>query len=220
MFNKKLIQWQQDVATKVIKPLHQMIDHTAILAGGAPRDWYYHKPARDLDYFISKDAFRVNWGNRGDNIRDLLCKVYNTKNISKLYDFGNYAPRDVFEQDKTNSVLAIYESTYKGLKIQFIVCDSTFTQINKFSMSLSKFWWHPDKPIVIPASKSLSGEHEVSCIHSELTCKEWDAYERNQVLVYDQTVLGRKYLKKIQEKYPYFKYITEEESEKLKQLRW
>lgn len=216
MNKKELIQWQQDIATRVVKPLHQMIDHTAILAGGAPRDWYHGRPARDLDYFISADAFRVNWGKKGDNIRDLLCKVYNTGKITKLYNFGDYAPKDVFEQDRTNSVLGVYESTYKGLTVQFIVCDSTFTQLNKFSMSLSKFWWHPDKPVVIPASKSLSGEHEVSCIHNELSCKELNAYEKNRILVYDRTSLGKKYVKKIQKKYPYFEYITEGEGEKLK----
>lgn len=210
MNTKDLIQWQQSVAAKVIKPLHCMIDHTAILAGGAPRDWYHGRPARDLDFYISKDAFRLGYKNEGDNIQRLLCKVYNTKKITKLFNFGGYAPEGVDELDKVNGVLAIYESVYQGLIVQFIVCENTFTQLDRFSMSLSKFWWHPEKPIVIPSNRSLSGEHEISCIHNELNCKELESYDNEVILVYDSGWAGERYLKKIQAKYPDFEYILQD----------
>lgn len=45
------IELQKQTAQVVFNTLCT-IDNDCILAGGAPRDWYFNKPATDLDFFI------------------------------------------------------------------------------------------------------------------------------------------------------------------------
>ena len=54
---KKIIN-QKEVAKKVFESLTK-VDPNCILAGGAPRDWYYGKEARDLDFYFCSSARKV-----------------------------------------------------------------------------------------------------------------------------------------------------------------
>lgn len=50
---KLYITAQKAIAGTILERL-KLIDPYCLLAGGAPRDWFYNKPANDLDfYFVS-----------------------------------------------------------------------------------------------------------------------------------------------------------------------
>lgn len=46
-----MIKEQQNVADSILKKL-SAIDENVILAGGAPRDWYFNHTATDLDFYL------------------------------------------------------------------------------------------------------------------------------------------------------------------------
>lgn len=50
------IDEQQAVVVEVMRPLIDFIDRRCRVAGGAPRDWYFNKEARDIDIYLRCNA--------------------------------------------------------------------------------------------------------------------------------------------------------------------
>jgi hypothetical protein len=51
-----MITEQQNVADSILKKL-SAIDKNVILAGGAPRDWYFKHSATDLDFYLKGNGW-------------------------------------------------------------------------------------------------------------------------------------------------------------------
>lgn len=51
-----MIKEQQNVADSILKKL-SAIDENVILAGGAPRDWYFNHTATDLDFYLKGNGW-------------------------------------------------------------------------------------------------------------------------------------------------------------------
>ena len=51
-----IIDAQKDIATNVLDSLRQTVDPTALVAGGAVRNWYFKRPANDIDVFVKADS--------------------------------------------------------------------------------------------------------------------------------------------------------------------
>lgn len=53
------IEEQNVVAKKVLEKI-KIVDPYVILAGGAPRDWYFGNPCNDLDIYYYSNAMTIH----------------------------------------------------------------------------------------------------------------------------------------------------------------
>ena len=145
---------QKDIALEVLHKL-EAVDPFCILAGGACRNWFLGKQAKDLDFYIHLGE-------------ETLAATYRRfKRIGlevKHVDFNS-------ELWKNYGIMAhlfrIFEVKYKGIDVQ-IMCmkESTFTSVIPcFGVSVCMFWWKGGK--VIPTDQAL-----VSLLNKTLYIKE------------------------------------------------
>lgn len=124
---------QKEVAKEVLNKL-QACDPNCILAGGAPRNWFFGKEANDLDFYIHlKDetisANEVRFKSIGLDL--------------KMMDFESKSDKE-FTYQAMEHLFRVYEGEYKGQKIQ-VMCmsEKTFTSVIPcFGVSICKFWWN------------------------------------------------------------------------------
>ncbi len=124
------IDKQKDIAREVLHKL-EAIDPSCILAGGAPRNWFFGKEANDLDFYIHlpeeqcyKSALRFK--RVGLEVKHVDYKS------DKWKDYGIM-----------KHLFRIYEGEYSGQKIQIMVMgESTYHSVVPcFGVSICKFWW-------------------------------------------------------------------------------
>lgn len=96
------IRKQKDTAETVLTKLALFGFEKAVCAGGAPRDWYLGKIAKDLDFFVDNKVNGVEF-----NIEKFLdflgVKVYDKLEHSGIYE-ANPRLESVFEFDFNGSV--------------------------------------------------------------------------------------------------------------------
>jgi hypothetical protein len=124
------IEKQKAVAEEVLNKL-ESFDPTCILAGGAPRDWFFGNEATDLDFFVyfRPDLQQWHWSN-------MLQKVG--------LKFNKKGAEDFPENYKRNPhLLVVYEGNYKGEKIQVMFMDEkTFhCVVDLFPFGICQAWW-------------------------------------------------------------------------------
>lgn len=126
----KTIDNQKEIAKEVLAKL-QACDPHCILAGGAPRNWFFNKTANDLDFYIYLKHESIS------------------ANELRFKSIGLDVKRMEFEQLKNSSykfmqhLFRIYEGEYKGESIQVMVMyEPTFTSVvDDFGVSICEFWW-------------------------------------------------------------------------------
>jgi len=127
----KTIQKQMEIADKILDKL-ETFDPTCILAGGAPRDWYFGKLATDLDFFV---YFRPD-----------LQLIY-INQILKGIGFGNFQVKgssDIPENYKRNPhLLYVFEGEFCGEVVQIMFMDSpTFgCVVDLFPFGICQAWY-------------------------------------------------------------------------------
>jgi hypothetical protein len=135
------IQEQQAIADELLSKLEIIAPH-AILAGGAPRDWYMGNTANDLDFYFS--------GIQGLQMRHTLFQ------LDKVLPKDCTRNKDCFVADKTKEdlykhlkgLLHIHYYEYKGLPVQFIEMQEAkdvFKAVDNFSCSICKVWYKAGK---------------------------------------------------------------------------
>lgn len=139
---------QKEVATKVIERL-SIIDPYVILAGGAPRDWYFEKEASDLDFYL----------HMGGKTQSARMKQLNLA----LGDMTiKWERKDSFNLDlyKTMKFLqGIYETEIDGIKVQVMNLQDegdTFKVVDSMSCSICKAWWKPEAGIRVHQDFNLT----------------------------------------------------------------
>lgn len=130
MTNKLIIEDQKDVADTLIRKL-RAIDPYCILAGGAPRDWYFDKPASDLDIFV-----QVIGAGASRFVKQLKALGLETKSVGEK-----------FENYKTNpNLVTVQEFNGFPVSVQIIaVLEPTFKLLDTFPVSISKAWYTPER---------------------------------------------------------------------------
>ena len=132
-----LIVWQQSVADALLSKL-EAIDPHCIIAGGAPRDWYLGRLAKDLDVYLYVPQnsllrhFKTQLAAIGiTNIEQSTLSANDARYIS------NPLVRWVFNYEEG------------GEKIQLIVMkQSTYTSVVRhFPLSICKVWYKDGKII-------------------------------------------------------------------------
>lgn len=164
--------------------LHMLrhLDPTAIVAGGAPRDWYFGKVASDIDVFFH---FRndIQTSRITRLLEDVGFKLTSTKD-------GEHLP----EIYKSNPDLrCVYEAELGGEKIQLmLMMQPTFKTIEHFPLNICRVWYR-------------NGIHTTKEFEKAV---EYKAIVKTSQLYND----GDKYIKKIMSKFPEYKYYGSYES--------
>lgn len=174
------IQKQQLVANIFLTKL-EAIDPFCILAGGAPRDWFFDREATDLDIYLHVPL--------NQNL-----KVFQ----KRLHAIGitDTVLSDVFNEDspyKRNPLVRwVLSFVYDGITVQLIVMtESTFTSVVQyFPLSICKVYW---KNGVIRDAGTCT-QFGVTVAHKAIV-KTGEAYSA-----------GGWYIDKIKAKFPDFQY--------------
>lgn len=106
-YNFVTTQYQRSVAKDLLSQI-SIVDPSAILAGGAVRDWYLGTPAKDLDIYVRCPNHQTDT----DKI-DLLSKIgMDTINPLSKNSAANYA--------SLPGLLSVFEGYYGGLKVNIM----------------------------------------------------------------------------------------------------
>lgn len=125
---KEIINYQQEVAKKVFSIIKNKLDQYAIIAGGAPRDWYFEKPCKDVDIFINPTRNSAGW------LTNFL--VNEGCNVTK-----KVASTDLLEHYRSEHIRNVIWFSYLGVEFNLIiVTGSTFNIVDTFPVSVSKIW--------------------------------------------------------------------------------
>lgn len=134
------IEEQQNIAVQVYKKL-RLIDPHCILAGGAPRDWYFGEKANDLDYYFVSTASTINAN------RKQIESVFGVS-ASLLMDKEGHLYNDLYKT--MPNLKRIWELEYAGENIQLIQLSKLGAQwqvVDNMDVSICKVWFTPERGI-------------------------------------------------------------------------
>lgn len=131
---------QKEIADKALEMLYPICPN-AIVAGGAPRDWFLGNTAKDIDIFITADD---RWVNK--DVTSVLRYV-GFENASPIVpnevDFLNYT--------KNPRIKAVYNCKLDSQDIQIIVLfGRTYTIVDTFAFNICKAWYKNGKVNTTP----------------------------------------------------------------------
>ena len=136
---------QQKRTAKEVLDKVKVLDYRAIIAGGAPRDWYFNNIANDIDIFYYHED--GEWGL--DNIRrqvGLLKVLVGVDNIDAI-GFNSALGKDkqIPEDDFNNylknpDIVNVFECVIEGVKFQFIQLKKRNVNVNKFAYNMCQAW--------------------------------------------------------------------------------
>jgi len=128
------IEHQKQVADKVLEQLY-LICPEAIVAGGAPRDWYLGKPANDIDVYFSSTTTTAS------KLIKQLEKCFDGMQIKFEQQMGkNINPL----YQTMEGLVRIIEFVLDGVKVQLIQMDTTkrlYSVVGNMSVSVCKVWY-------------------------------------------------------------------------------
>ena len=167
------IEEQKKVADEVLDLIYDL-DPFAIVAGGAPRDWYFEKEATDIDVF-----FYVSDRYNSSTKEKLMQRL--GLNITRLG--GESLPKGY---QLNPNIYSVYECLDYEIPVQFIMMmDEVWrSAVPNFPMSICKAWYK-DHRIGYDTDFKISVKHNV-------------VYKTN-----DLYADGQSYIQKIRGKFPY-----------------
>lgn len=104
------IQEQKDISLEVLKVLREFIDNSAVIAGGAPRNWDHDMEANDIDIYL---RCRAPLG-----ILELLSIL-----LEEVPEKGDKVDVFGYGVNPMHKIDNILNFTYKDLKFQIIVSE-------------------------------------------------------------------------------------------------
>lgn len=117
--NKKIIKKQKALAEELLERLS--FYGNAIIAGGAPRNWWFNRPANDLDIFIPAPM-----GFTGTNLRAIMER----EGITDIYNMATHNPDGTLKakqprgkssyDDRMTDIHSVFEGRYCGQQVQVI----------------------------------------------------------------------------------------------------
>lgn len=160
MQNLEVNEEQRLLAADVLTAVRK-IDRRAIIAGGAPRDWYLGMRANDIDIFINGEVFRVLGR---DNFLYLLVNVIDAMTGGQYtYDFTELG-QELSQEYASEHIHRVFQAEINGQVFQFIVyTGSTFNIVRTFPFTVSRGWCtprdvlHGDIHVTYPVARDLQG---------------------------------------------------------------
>lgn len=124
---------QQEKANQILALVEQL-DPTAIIAGGAPRDWYFGKVASDIDIFM---YFRPDLP-LGELHSFMLNKGFEVDFVGDQEEQFNY---------KLNpNIRCVFQLDYKGEKVQLVMLNKpSWGIVDTFAINICKIWYKRGK---------------------------------------------------------------------------
>lgn len=133
----KTIEQQKKVAQEIYEKL-KIIDPYALLAGGAPRDWYFGSLANDLDFYFFSTGVTVS------SVENQLSNIMGVKVNAVKYDEDSHQ----HGQYKSMSFLrCVLEAEIEGEKVQFMQLtepNAQFKVVDAMDVSICKVWCRED----------------------------------------------------------------------------
>ena len=144
---KHAMEEQQAIVARIMERL-ELVDPHCILAGGAPRDWYFGNPCNDLDFYLYSTASNqsvlkdqmsklfggVEWNTLGGG-----DKTLSEEDISNISD--NY---------KMRVLRTVLEAEIDVMKVQliFVMSDGDqFKVVEEINVSICRIYWKYGKII-------------------------------------------------------------------------
>ena len=93
-----------------------------VVAGGAPRDWFFNQSCKDIDIFVDPQ-----------DVNELSNKLEEVISTPILLQTGDNLP----EQYRSNYIVAVFSFRYKIHDFQIIVKNTTVHVLNHFPCSFS-----------------------------------------------------------------------------------
>lgn len=160
-----LVDEQRGLAQEVLTKI-EMLDPTAIIAGGAPRDWYFGYLARDVDFFIytrpdlSLAAVKFQLGKILE-LEQIIAKTGDA--IPEIYG-------------KNPDLRIVYDCNYKGLACQIMVMKKpTFKcVVDKFPLNMVKIWYKAGQ--LHPSVDFIRGVKHKALIKTGVDYNDGDVY--------------------------------------------
>lgn len=116
--NKKIIKKQKALAAELLERLG--FYGNAIIAGGAPRNWWFNRPANDLDIFIPAPQDFT-----GKNLRAIMER----EGITDVFNMATHNPDGTLKASKAkehtydermSDIHSVFEGKYCGQQVQVI----------------------------------------------------------------------------------------------------
>lgn len=177
----KTIEQQKKVAQEVYKKL-KIIDPYALLAGGAPRDWYFGNLANDLDFYFFSTGVTVA------SVESQLSTIMGVKVNAVEYDADSHQ----HGQYKSMSFLRrVLEAKIEGEKVQFMQLtepNAQFKVVDAMDVSICKVWcdvdmsirMHQDFKITLASGNMfLSDEYNWSDRHPQKIADRFPNFNRS-----------------------------------------
>ncbi len=177
---------EMELGNQVLDKLYYL-DPSSIIAGGAPRDWYFDKTCSDIDvYFYYRPDISTSI------VEDILTKVFDVdmKSLGSASSHANQEHRYLRDKNISN----VWEFEYFGKTVQLIRRNiPTFGVTHSFALNLSMIWFKNNG--IVPEEPFLNGVKLKSIVKmNDLYCD------------------GDKYVQKIRNKFPTYKYFSDEMS--------
>lgn len=176
-----IVKAQQEYANSLFKKM-MVVDPNCILAGGAPRDWFFEKGAKDLDFYIYQPILTC-----GQRVIQLNNAGFEVENVGEDEPVSNYK--------NNKNIMNVFNVKGADFPVQIISLRiPAFEIVDTFPVSISKIWYRPDCN-VRPTDDFILGNRMKSIFVTN------EAYGRN----------GR-YIQKIKDKFKEYKFYDSKES--------
>ena len=176
---------QKSVVDKVMNKIFPIAPN-AIVAGGAPRDWFFGKVARDVDIFLYRPDLVTT-----SNIIAVFSSIkLNLHYLEFLYsENGDRTGHGTYISNPLIS--HVLECTYSGVNFQFIfMTESTFTSVvPHFPLNMSRIWYKDGE--LHPTGEFLHGVNTKSLIKMDEIYAD-----------------GHTYIDKIRKYFPDYRYFS------------
>lgn len=198
------VYYQQQQANRYLTRIEQLLDPNAVLAGGAPRDWFFNKNAKDLDIFVylgeqnkKPSYWKQKLEDAGFKVKDIKTKYNNPKPIiTQVVDWFNETickvePHDYeFSLNPYLECVVDIEVELGENPVQVMIMNQPVDQCTytKFPVSISQIWYKNGKFNKTP-------DFLVGIKHN---------------IIYPTGIdnsMDGKYTKKVREKFPEFEYL-------------
>lgn len=173
---------ERKLGCEILEKLY-LLDPSSIIAGGAPRDWFFDKTCSDIDvYFYYRPDLSLSI------VSNVLSGIFGTDMLDVGNNHGNQEHRYLRDKNISN----VWEFGYHGKNIQLIRrAIPTFGVVGGFALNLSMAWFKGNRLYL--EEPFLTGVKYKSIVKmNELYCD------------------GDKYVKKIRDKFPSYLYFTDE----------
>lgn len=132
---KLYITAQKAIAGTILERL-KLIDPYCLLAGGAPRDWFYNKPANDLDFYF------VSVANTVETNRKQLQNCLGVDVNMLMERDGQVRDNELYSS--MPNLKRIWECVIEGQKVQLIQMTHNgdqFKVVDNMDVSICKAYW-------------------------------------------------------------------------------